>query len=88
MAAEAGPTEDPSPTSDVDTVEVTMGAYGDRPLEVRSGVVAPSPHYVIIDGGDGHCQPSYDRYEAAQAFQGWYGSYGAEPHMRASSIAR
>ena len=68
MAAEAGPTEDPSPTSDVDTVEVTLGAYGDRPLEVRSGVmVAPSPHYVIIDGGDGHCQPSYDRYEAAQA---------------------
>ena len=34
MAAEARPTEDPPPTSDVDADEVTLGAYGDRPLEV------------------------------------------------------
>jgi hypothetical protein len=67
---EAGPTEGPLPTSDVDAVEVTLGAYGDRPLEVRAGVVTPSPHYIVIDGGDGYCQPSYDRYEAAQAASG------------------
>ena len=88
MAAEARPTEDPSPTSDVDADEVTLGTYGDRPLEVRPGVVAPFPYYIIIDGGDSHCQPSSDRYEAAQAFQEWYGAYGAEHHMRAGSIAR
>jgi hypothetical protein len=43
--------EGSSPTAEVDADEVTLGAYGDRPLEVRSGVVAPSPYYVIIDGG-------------------------------------
>ena len=80
--------EDPSPTSEVDADEVTLGAYGDRPLEARPGVVAPSPYYVIIGGGDRHCQPSYDRYEAGEAFQEWYGAYGAEHHMRAGSIAR
>ena len=72
----------------MDVDEVTLGAYGDRPIEARSGVVAPSPYYVIIDGGDRHCQPAYDRYEAGGAFQEWYGAYGAEHHMRAGSIAR
>ena len=33
-AAEAGPTEGPLPTSDVGAVEVTLGAYGDRPLKL------------------------------------------------------
>ena len=80
--------EDPPSTPDVDADEVTLGTHGDKPLEVRSGVVAPSPYYIIIDGGDSHCQQSSDRYEAAQAFPEWYGFWGAERHMRADSIAR
>jgi hypothetical protein len=74
--------EGPPPTPDGDVNEVTLGAHGDRPLEVRSGVVAPAGYYVVIDGAAG------DKYEAAQGFQGWYGSYGAEHHMRGGSIAR
>ena len=31
--------EDPPPTPDVDVNEVTLGAHGDKPLEVRSGVL-------------------------------------------------
>jgi hypothetical protein len=31
---------------------------------------------------------SSGRYEAALTFQGWYGFYGAEHHMRVGSIAR
>jgi hypothetical protein len=74
--------EDPSPTPDVDVNEVTLGAHGDKPLEVRSGVVVPAGFYIVIDGAAG------DRYEAAQGFQGWYGFYGAEHYMREGSIAR
>jgi hypothetical protein len=74
--------EDPSPTPDVDVNEVTLGAYGDKPLEVRPGVVVPAGYYIVIDGASG------DRYEAAQAYQEWYGFYGAEHHMQVGSIAR
>ena len=74
--------EDPPSTPDVDADEVTLGTHGDKPLEVRSGVVAAAGHYIIIDGmSDG-------RYEAARIFQEWYGSNGAEQQMRAGSIAR
>ena len=74
--------EDPPPTPDVDADDVTLGTHGDKPLEVRSGVVVPAGFYIIIDG------MSSDRYEAAQASQEWYGFWGAERHMRADSIAR
>jgi hypothetical protein len=68
--------EDPPPTPDLDVNEVTLGAYGDKPIEVRSGVVVQAGFYIIIDGAPG------DRYEAARTFQEWYGCYGAEHHMR------
>jgi hypothetical protein len=67
--------EDPPSTPDEDVDEVTLGAYGDKKLEVRSGVVVPSGHYIVIDGGDRDCQRPGDRYEAAQAFQEWCGFY-------------
>ena len=80
--------EDPPSAPNEDFDEVTLGAYGNKALKTRSGVVAQYGYYIIIDGGDSYCQQSDDRYEAAQAFQEWYGFYGAEHHMRADSIAR
>ena len=77
-AAGAGLTESPPPTSDTDVAEVTLGAYGDWPLDITAGVVAPYPCYIVIDGGDGYFRPSGDRYRTAQTFQGWYGDCGAE----------
>ena len=55
--------EDPPPPD----VTVTLGAYGDEPLKVRTGVVAPAGCYIVIDG------MSSGRYEAALTFQEWYG---------------
>ena len=60
--------EDPPSAPDEDVDEVTLGAYGDKKLEIRSGVVVQSGHYIIIDGGDRYCQRSGYRYEAAQAY--------------------
>jgi hypothetical protein len=37
--------EDSPPTPDEGISEVTLGTYGDGPLEVRSGVVAPAGYY-------------------------------------------
>jgi hypothetical protein len=65
--------EDPPPAPNEDYDEVTLGAYGDEALETRSGVVAPSPYYITIDGGDSYCQQSSDIYEAARASPEWYG---------------
>jgi hypothetical protein len=74
--------EDSPPTPDEGVHEVTLGIYGDGPLEVRSGVVAPAGYYIAIDGAAG------DQYEAAQGFPTWYGPYGAGHYMRAGSVAR
>jgi hypothetical protein len=38
--------EDPPPTPDVDVNDVTLGAYGDKPLEVRPGMVVPAGFYI------------------------------------------
>jgi hypothetical protein len=64
--------EDPPSASNEYFDEVTLGAYGDKALEIWSGVVVQSGHYIIIDGGDRYCQRSGDRYEAARVFQEWY----------------
>ena len=85
---EAGPREGPLSTSDTGAAEVIMGAYGDWPLDITAGVVAPYPRYIVIDGGDGHLQPAGGRHRTAQVFQGWYGDCGAEWNMRARSTAR
>jgi hypothetical protein len=78
---DAAPATGEDPTTDVG--EITLGAFGDKPLEVRSGVAAPAGHFLITDGAadDGE-------YEPAQHFPTWYGEDGAEHHMRADSIAR
>ena len=74
--------EDSPPTPDKGVRGVTLGIYGDGPLEVWPGGVAPAGYYIVIDGAAG------DKYEAAQSFQEWYGFYGAEHYMREGSIAR
>jgi hypothetical protein len=57
-ANDTAPATSEDASTDVD--EITLGAFGDKPLEVRSGVVAPAGHFLIIDGA------SYDgEYEAA-----------------------
>ena len=71
--------ESSPPTPDKGIRGVTLGIYGDGPLEVRSGVVAPAGYYIVIDGAAG------DQYEAAQGFPTWYGPYGAEHYMWAGS---
>jgi hypothetical protein len=58
---EAGPREGPLSTSDTGAAEVIMGAYGDWPLDITAGVVAPYPCYIVIDGGGGYFRPSGDR---------------------------
>ena len=73
---------DPPPTPDKGIRGVTLEIYGDGPLEVWPGVVAPAGYYIVIDGAAG------DQYEAAQGFPTWYGPYGAEHYMRAGSTAR
>jgi hypothetical protein len=87
-APPTGTTGDESPTKSdtgtpaaADEVEVTLGAYGDGPLEVRAGVVQPAGQYVITDGG-----PYDGKYKAGQRFQEWHGKYGAEHHMRSCGI--
>jgi hypothetical protein len=72
--------ESSPPTPDKGVRGVTLGIYGDGPLEVRSGVVAPAGYYIVIDRAAG------DQYEAAQGFLTWYGPYGAEHYMWAGSI--
>jgi hypothetical protein len=64
--------------------EVTLGTYGDEPLEVRSGVVAPVGYYLAIDGAAGG--ENGDEYEAAQGFPSWCGPYGAGQYMRLARL--
>jgi hypothetical protein len=75
-----------APTADeVGAPPVHLGTYGDTPLDVRAGVVAPAVCYVIIDGASwkGDHRP-------ACYFMGWYSDdyYGAEQYMRLDSIDR
>ena len=45
--------ESSPPTPDKGIRGVTLGIYGDGPIEVRPGVVAPAGYYIAIDGAAG-----------------------------------